>query len=158
MVEVSQQYKMQELIRQRRLRDIRKYGQQALSYSSLQDGIQEFRHPGFRGFIPYMRVWGVDYVLSNPIVPMADSLVATMLFLDFSPNAVFCQISKPYAALLNHLGFKVNAFGVEHRLKLADFEVTWKNRRGLKRYLSKLTNQNYFVFENLQASQQVRPD
>jgi len=118
-----------------------------MSFSAIQDGIKEFRHPSFKGFIPFSTVWGVDYVLADPLTPKNEMLKATILFLEKHKNAVFCQITQDYATLLNHLNFTINGFGVEHIVELKDFQVTWKKRKCLKSYLSKLNNQQYFVFE-----------
>lgn len=137
-----------EAIRERRLRDIKRFGDQAMSYSALQDGMREFRHPAFEGFISYRRVWGVDYVLGNPVTPARHYLIATLLFLEHRREAVFCQVSRNYAHLLSYCGAQVSPFGVENIVPLADFKVTWKQRRGLKRFCSRLANQDFYVFEN----------
>lgn len=131
----------------RRISDIRKYGSQAMSYSAIQNDIIEFRHASFEGFIPYGKVWGVDFVLSDPIVPKRDYGRATAMFLNRSKETVFCQISQDYARLLNKYDFQINGFGVEHIIKLQDFKVTWKKRKCLKSWLSKLNNLEYYVFE-----------
>lgn len=132
----------------RRLRDIRAYGSQAMSYSALQEGMREFRHPAFRGFIPYRTVWGVDYVLSNPVTPSRQYLIATLLFLEHRRRVVFCQVTRNYAAMLSGLGLQVSPFGVEHTIPLRDFTVSRKKRRSLKRFCSRLANLKYYVFED----------
>lgn len=138
---------VENLQNQRILRNIRAFGTNSMSYSALQDGIKEFRHPSFKGFIPYTTAWGVDYVLSDPIAPKGEMLKATIVFLEKHKNALFCQISHDYAALLSQLNFKINGLGVEHTVNLEDFKVTWKKRKCLKSYLSKLNKQKYLVFE-----------
>ncbi len=138
----------QRQILDRRLSDIRQFGDQAMSYSALQPGIREFRHPAFRGFIPYMTVWGIDYVLSNPVTPVSQYGIATLLFLEHRRKVVFTQVSRNYAFMLSYCGAQVSPFGVEHVIPLKEFAVTWKRRRGLKRFCSRLSNQNYHVFEN----------
>ncbi len=136
-----------ELKINRRLNDIRRFGHQAMSYSALQDGIKEFRHPDFDGFIAYYPVWGVNYVLSDPITAAKDYLKSTLLFCHQSPRTVFCQISHAYAVLLSGLNFKVNAFGVEHVIDCQRFQVSWKDKKCLKSWLSKLSRQDFHVFE-----------
>ncbi len=130
-----------------RLEDIKRFGTQAMSYSALQEGIKAFRHPHFQGFIAYSTVWGVDYVLSDPITAEEDRLKATILFLEKHAKAVFCQISRQYATLLSFLKFRINGFGIENIIRLPDFTVKWNNRKCLKSYISKLCKQGYFVFE-----------
>ncbi len=75
----------------RRLRNIKKYGDQSMSYSAMQDEIKEFRHPSFKGFIAYKTVWGVNYVLSDPITPHEEYAKATILFMEQKKQVVFCQ-------------------------------------------------------------------
>ncbi len=130
-----------------RLEDIKRFGTKAMAYSALQDGVNAFRHPQFQGFIAYSTVWGVDYVLSDPITAQEDMLKATILFLERSPKAVFCQISSQYATLLSFMKFRINAFGIENIIHLPDFTVKWNNRKCLKSYLSKLGKQGYSVLE-----------
>ena len=132
----------------RKFEDIKKFGIQSLSYSALQDGIREFRNPAFEGFIPYISAWGIDYVLSDPITPQEDFKAATLLFLNHSKDAVFCQISDTYAQRLTALNLTINGLGVEHVVNLDEFEVTWKKRKRLKSYLSSLSKQDFYVFEN----------
>lgn len=132
---------------QRKLRNISRFGTQSMAYSSMQEGIKEFRHPSFKGFIAYSSAWGVDYVLSDPITPVDDHLKATLLFLEHHKNAVFCQISHAYALKLSYLKFVINGFGVENIVELTDFKVGWRKRKCLKSYLSKLEKQGYYVFE-----------
>lgn len=136
-----------EFINNRKLRNVRKFGSQAMSYSTLQDGIKEFRHPLFKGYIAYTTVWGVDYVLSDPITPKEDQIKATMLFLEQRKNVVFCQISKEYAMLLTYFKCQISGFGVENIIDLKSFEVKWKKRKCLKSYLSKLGKEGFYVFE-----------
>ncbi len=133
----------------RRVRNIKCFGSQGMSYSALQPEIREFRHPDFKGFIPYMRVWGIDYVLSNPITPKSHYATAIQEFRHRHPNAVFCQVDHLMARLFNANGYTVNGFGVEHWLSLSNFRITWKERRGIKRFLSRLSNLGYSVFEHL---------
>lgn len=135
--------------------NILKYGTNSLSYSALQKDIREFRHPSFQGFIPYITVWGVDFVLSDPITPKREMLKATVLFEQKHKNAVYCQISYDYATVLRCLNYTINGFGVEHVIHTQDFEVSWKKRKCLKSYLSKLNNQKYFVFEYNADAQKV---
>lgn len=131
----------------RRFTDIQNYGSQCMAYSALQEDVKEFRHAFFDGFIAYKTVWGVDYVLSDPITPEVNFLTATFLFLEKHPNAVFCQISRKYAMYLSYLKFRINAFGVENVVGLDVFKVSWKQRKCLKSYLSKLEKQHFYVFE-----------
>lgn len=131
----------------RRLQDVKRFGTGSMSYSALQDGMKEFRHASFTGFIAYATVWGIDYVLSDPLTPASHRLQATTLFLQGRRRTVFCQVSYDYAMLLQRLNCSVNGLGVEHIVGLKEFKVTWKKRKCLKSYLSKLNNQNYFVFE-----------
>jgi phosphatidylglycerol lysyltransferase len=138
-----------------RIKDIKKFGTNSMSYSALQKGIKEFRHPSFEGFIPYSTVWGVDYVLSDPITPKSEMLKATVLFQEKHKHAVYCQISSDYARLLSYLKYTINGFGVEHIVNLREFKVSWKKRKCLKSYLSKLNKQNYFVFEYNADSEKV---
>ncbi|MCA9402824.1 MAG: DUF2156 domain-containing protein [Candidatus Omnitrophica bacterium] len=133
---------------EQRLHDIRAFGGQAMSYSALQEGIREFRHPAFDGFVPYQTVWGVDYVLSHPVTPANQYLIATLLFLEHRRRVVLCQVSRNYASMLSCLGLQVSPFGAEHIVPLSDFTVSWKKRRSLKRFCSRLANQQYHVFEN----------
>ena len=127
------------------LEDVQKYGGHSMAYSTLAQGIQHFRHPSFQGFIAYKKVWGYTYVLSNPITPFEDYARATRMFLKYYPKAIFCQVSLPYANMLHYLGLHVQGFGVEHLIAMNTFECTWRVRRNLKRFSSRLSNLGYRI-------------
>jgi len=147
-MELLNQYHPKGILKDQRFKDIQQYGVTSMAYSALQEGIQEFRHSAFRGFIPYFSLWGIDYVLSDPITPPEDFMGATLLFLNKSQGTVFCQISASFAQTLSLLNFKINGLGVEHVIDLDDFEVTWKKRKRLKSYLSSFSKQDFNVVED----------
>jgi lysylphosphatidylglycerol synthetase-like protein (DUF2156 family) len=132
---------------ERRLADIRTYGIHSMAYSAMQPEIKIYRDSSFEGFIPYMSVWGIDYVLSDPITPIEQYEIATLSFLEFSKSSVFCQISYNYAKLLSNLGYKVNGFGIENFIDVQKFKVGWRDKKCLKSYLSKLDKQGHHAFE-----------
>lgn len=131
----------------RRLDDVRRFGKSSMAYSSLQDGLTEFRHSDFQGFLAFRKVWGRAYVLSDPITDPKDYKKATDLFRKKYPFNIICQASQEYAAILGELGFYVTGFGVENILNLKDFQVSWQVRSNLKRILSRLSNKGLRVEE-----------
>jgi lysylphosphatidylglycerol synthetase-like protein (DUF2156 family) len=134
-------------IQHRKLEDIKRFGHHCTAYSTIEDDINEFRHPSFEGFVGYMILWGTCYVLSNPITARQDYKQATELFLEKFPKALFCQINQEYADLLNSLGLYVHNFGVEHHTDLNQFKISWSIRRGLKR-ASKLSGLGFYLSED----------
>jgi|GEM_PF-4923525 len=131
----------------KRLEDVRRLGRSSMAYSSLQDDLEEFRHPDFKGFLAFRRVWGRAYILSNPVTDPKDYQKATDLFCRKFPFSVVCQASQDYAKILEEKGFYVTGFGVENILNLKNFQVSWQVRSNLKRILSRLSNKGLKVEE-----------
>jgi lysylphosphatidylglycerol synthetase-like protein (DUF2156 family) len=130
-----------------RLRDVRRFGSFSMAYSTLQDGLQEFHHPDFEGFIAFKKVWGKAVVLSNPVTALDDYGKSTDLFVQAHPRLVICQATREYADVLNTKGFYVTGFGVDNILDMDSFEVSHKIRPNLHRFFTRIKNMDFKVLE-----------
>ena len=130
-----------------RLRDVRRFGSFSMAYSTLQDGLQEFRHPDFEGFIAFKKVWGRAVVLSNPVTALDDYGKATDLFVQAHSRMVICQATREYADVLNTRRFYVTGFGVDNVLDMDSFEVSHKIRPNLHRFFTRIRNMDFKVIE-----------
>lgn len=137
------------------LKDVRRFGRFSMAYSNIQEGMQEFRHPSFEGFIGFMSSWGRAYILSQPVTDPRDLKNATLRFLERYPRTVVCQASKEYAEVLSSIGFYVTGFGVEHVLPMKSFEVSYKHRPNLNRFFTRLRNLHFVVNETFPEIEQL---
>lgn len=107
----------------RRAAWLRQHGSHALSFCTMQPGLEYFEVPG-AGYIAHARYWGMRFVLGEPVCP--PQLQAAMLdaFLERHPDAVFVQVGKD---VVDHLharhGYYGTQFGSESKLDLADWSL-----------------------------------
>jgi phosphatidylglycerol lysyltransferase len=119
---------------------LRKHGREALSYATLQAGMEYFIDDC--GYIAYTTVRHPVFArqpkriaLSDPVCAPEDYERIIRNFLSVNPRAVFGCISEPCAEVLRGLGFKVNCLGYEVELPIQTYNTkgNWKEFDLIKR-------------------------
>jgi lysylphosphatidylglycerol synthetase-like protein (DUF2156 family) len=119
---------------------LRRYGREALSYATLQEGMEYFVSPaGYLAFTsvthPIFARKGRRIVLSDPLCAPEDLPRLIGAFLDFAPQVTFAVISEECATVLRGLGFKANCIGYEPELPIQTYKTqgNWKELDLIKR-------------------------
>ncbi len=125
--------------------EIKQFGSTSLSYASLQGGLYYFRHPDFDGFIAFKMESSFAVVLGSPHVPVKQWDLAYALFRKAYPRHIFCQIPYAVAQWLAPKGLSIHHLGMTHILDCENFQISWKIRKDIKRWLSALERDGYSV-------------
>jgi alpha-beta hydrolase superfamily lysophospholipase len=119
---------------------LKQHGHQALSYSTLQAGMEYFIND--LGYISYTTVQHPVFspkpkkiAFADPVCAPADLPKLVRDFLVRNPRAVFSCISEPFAELLHDMRFKVNCLGAEMELPVQTYNTqgNWKELDLIKR-------------------------
>lgn len=116
-----------------RLRYLRCFGGQALSYSTLQPGMRYFDVDGV-GYIAYQVKFGRRFVLGDPICTPGDMSLLIERFLAENSNSVFLPVPVESAVLLHEaFGFFATQIGCETYLELASWSPRGRRMRNFRR-------------------------
>jgi lysylphosphatidylglycerol synthetase-like protein (DUF2156 family) len=119
---------------------LQRYGHEALSYATLQHGLEYFITPA--GYIAYTTVRHPVFArkpkriaFSDPVCAVSDYEAIVRDFMAVDRNAVFACISEPFAEVLHRLKFKVNCIGYESELPVQTYKTKgdWKDFDLIKR-------------------------
>ena len=119
---------------------LRRYGREALSYATLQEGMEYFINP--TGYIAFTSVKHPVFarkvrrmVLSDPLCADEDLPRLVRAFLDFAPRAAFVVVSERCAGVLREMGFKANCLGCEPEIPIQTYNTqgNWKELDLIKR-------------------------
>jgi lysylphosphatidylglycerol synthetase-like protein (DUF2156 family) len=119
---------------------LRRHGREALSYATLQEGMEYFIHS--TGYIAFNTVTHPVFarkarriVLSDPICAREDLPHLVRTFLSDNPRAAFAVVSEACAEALRVLGFKANCVGYEPEIPVQTYNTkgNWKELDLIKR-------------------------
>ena len=119
---------------------LRRHGREALSYATLQEGMEYFVSP--MGYIAFTSVQhpvfapnGRKIVLSDPLCSAEDLPRMVRNFLEFAPRTVFAVVSERCAAVLREMGFKANCLGYEPEIPIQTYNTqgNWRELDLIKR-------------------------
>ncbi len=120
---------------------LRQHGGEALSYATIQEGMEYFILEG-TGYIAFTTITHPVFarkpkriVLSDPVCPRGELRELVAAFLADNPSAAFVVISEYCADILRELGFKVNCIGLEPELPIQTYNTmgNWKELDMIKR-------------------------
>jgi lysylphosphatidylglycerol synthetase-like protein (DUF2156 family) len=119
---------------------IRQHGREALSYATLQQGMEYFIHElGYIAFTtathPVLARKPRRIVLADPVCDSSDLPLLLAAFLKEFPAAVFPVVSELCARHLRQMGFRANCIGYEPELPVATYNTlgNWKELDMIKR-------------------------
>ena len=131
-----------------RITPLRRYGSNALAYSTLQPGLEYFFDQG--GYVAFKRFGTVRpsiHVLGDPIAEDKKSILRK--FALQYPGALFCQISEETAQFLAELGgFFINICGVERVINVQEFCLDGKKMADMRRFRNVCQKAGVHVFES----------
>ncbi|MES2660601.1 MAG: DUF2156 domain-containing protein [Verrucomicrobiota bacterium] len=120
---------------------LRQYGGEALSYATIQEGMEYFIDDEL-GYIAFTTITHPVFarkpkriVLSDPVCSRENLWELTGKFLQDNPSAVFVVISEHFAEVLRDMGFKVNCIGPEPELPIQTYNTNgnWRDLDMIKR-------------------------
>ncbi len=119
---------------------LKKHGCEALSYATLQQGMEYFVHElGYIAFItathPVFARKPKRIALTDPVCAPENLRPLVAAFLQEYPAAVFGVVSEACATVLRQMGFKVNCVGYEPELPVQTYNTkgNWKELDMIKR-------------------------
>lgn len=130
------------------------HGHEALSYATLQSGLEYFITPA--GYIAYVTVRHPVFArkpkriaFSDPVCAKGDYEQILRDFMAVDSHAVFACISETFAALLRDLKFKVNCIGYESELPIQTYKTggDWKEFDLIKRARNEARRENIKIDE-----------
>lgn len=133
---------------------IRFHGREALSYATLQQGMEYFVHE--RGYIAFTTAVHPVFarkpkriVLADPVCARDDMPVVLDAFLNEHPFAVFGVVSEECARLLRQAGFKANCVGYEPELPVQTYNTlgNWKELDLIKRARNEAKREGIIIRE-----------
>ncbi|MCH8497071.1 MAG: DUF2156 domain-containing protein [Marinobacter sp.] len=130
-----------------RVNYLKQYGSHSQSFSSLQPDMEYFDLPGV-GYMGYMRKWGINFVLADPITaPDYFEHILTAYHQRF-PNTCYIQVSRPVVDILHRkFGFFGTEVGKECRVDLASWNLTGKKKQILRTAINQAEKRGITVKE-----------
>ena len=142
---------------------LRQHGREALSYATLQEGMEYFIDDcGYIAFVtvrhPVLARQPKRIALCDPLSAPADYPVILGHFLEDNPRATFVVISEKCAEALRGLGFKANCIGYESELPIQTYNTqgNWKEFDLIKRARNEARREGITIQE--EAVETVNPE
>jgi lysylphosphatidylglycerol synthetase-like protein (DUF2156 family) len=133
---------------------LRCHGREALSYATLQEGMEYFVHP--KGYVAFTTVThpvfarqGRRIALSDPVCAPEDLPVVVKAFMEFAPQTCFAVVSEQAAAALRDMGFKANCVGYEPEIPVQTYNTVgnWKELDLIKRARNEAKREGIIIRE-----------
>ncbi|MEM8681013.1 MAG: phosphatidylglycerol lysyltransferase domain-containing protein, partial [Planctomycetota bacterium] len=129
-----------------RMQLLRQYGNFTLAYSAArQPGLQHFTTP--QGFIAFERLWGINFVLGDPVVAEQHKADLLRQYLRTYPKSTFVQVSRGTAEMLASERFFINEMGLDFELDLANYDFAGKKKERLRYSGNRLRKRGYTIRE-----------
>lgn len=120
-----------------RIRLLRSHGSHCMATSLFQPGMSFFDVPGV-GFIAYRKKWGTAVALAEPVCDPGSWDEMVSRFLAFAGNAVFLQVSRPFALMLHErFGYLATQCGIETIVDLARFDLRGRKKQVIRTAVNK---------------------
>ncbi|WAC17885.1 phosphatidylglycerol lysyltransferase domain-containing protein [Luteolibacter sp. SL250] len=135
---------------------LRKYGREAMSYATLQDGMEYFIDDRL-GYVAFTTVSHPVFarkpkriVLADPVCAREDLGEFLDLFLGDDPEASFIVISEHCAEELRRRGYKINCLGPEPELPIQTYNTqgNWKELDMIKRARNEAKREGIVIRED----------
>ena len=134
---------------------LRRHGREALSYATLQEGMEYFIDDT-AGYIAYTSIYHPVFArhikriaLSDPVCAPEDYPTLVRGFLAQNPHAAFGVISESCAEALRAMGFKVNCIGYEPEIPIQTYNTkgNWKELDLIKRARNEVKREGIIIRE-----------
>ena len=119
-----------------RVNMLKQYGGHSQSFSTLQPGMHYFDVPGV-GYIGYMKKWGMNFVLSDPVCAPEHREFLLSRFERSISNVAYIQVSRPVVDILSErFGYYGTQFGSEARVDLSKWSLKGKKKQVIRTALN----------------------
>jgi lysylphosphatidylglycerol synthetase-like protein (DUF2156 family) len=134
---------------------LREHGREALSYATVQDGLEYFIDDEL-GYLAFTSVTHPVFarktkriVLSDPVCSRENLPKLLGKFLEQNPNSVFVVVSEHCAEVLRGLKFKINCVGPEPEIPIQTYNTkgNWKELDMIKRARNEAKREGYLIRE-----------
>ena len=134
---------------------LRQHGREALSYATIQDGLEYFIDDEL-GYLAFTSVTHPVFarktrriILSDPVCSRENLPKLLARFLEQNPQPVFTVISEYCAEALRTLGFKINCIGPEPEIPIQTYNTkgNWKDLDMIKRARNEAKREGYIIRE-----------
>ena len=126
---------------------LRRYGDFTLAYSAChQEGISHFGDAD--GWIAYAERLGYTFVLGDPMTSDDNRESLIRRFVSSYPNSSFIQVGHQTAAVLNRIGYRINAMGVDTLIDLDEFSFRGKRKERYRYAYNWLCTHGFRCFES----------
>jgi phosphatidylglycerol lysyltransferase len=131
----------------------KQYGDSCMAYSGLQEGLEYFFIENI-GYISYLRYKhllfaprGRFIALANPICAKENVHFLLQQFIKANPSALFIQISREIAIILDQLGYAINQYGIETQMNIQDYDLKGKTKSSLRQWRNKCRREKVDIKE-----------
>ncbi|MEQ6885889.1 DUF2156 domain-containing protein [Salicola sp. Rm-C-2C1-2] len=115
---------------------LKQYGSHSQSFSTLQPGMHYFDVPGI-GYIGYMKKWGLNFVLSDPVCAPEHRELILSRFERRVSNISYIQVSRPVMEILSErFGYYGTQFGAESHVNLSQWSLKGKKKQIIRTALN----------------------
>lgn len=115
---------------------LKQYGSHSQSFSTLQPGMHYFDVPGI-GYIGYMKKWGLNFVLSDPVCAPEHRELILSRFERHVSNISYIQVSRPVMQILSErFGYYGTQFGAESHVDLSQWSLKGKKKQIIRTALN----------------------
>jgi len=134
-----------------RLEDIKAFGKNTISFSTIFSQYAAYRVPGIKGYLPYTTSDKTAVIVGDPISDNPKVLIKSFIAKcgreNINPAAI--QVKKNSALILKNEGFALNAIGIETHidLNLFDTELKGKTYEKIRRWRNTAVKNNITVKE-----------
>ena len=131
----------------------KQYGDSCVSYSSFQDDLEHFYIPkiGYLSYLNYKHLLfaprSIQIVLANPICAKENVSYLLKKFIEKYPRAMFVQISREIAVILDELGYPINQFGIETEINIQNYDLKGKTKSSLRQWRNKCLREKVEISE-----------
>lgn len=127
-----------QLALDRKMSYLRQFGSHAISYSTLQPGLNDFHLDGI-GYASYANYWGYNFILGDPICAAENMPYMVRMIVRNLDHPLFAQVSGTVGRHLHeHHGYKVTQLGIETALPVQEYSLGNDTRkRNLRSFVRK---------------------
>ena len=127
---------------------LKQFGSHSQHFTALQSGMQYFDVPGI-GYQAFMQKWGRCMVLGDPVAAVEDHRQFLEEFLAKHHNSSFIQVSEANAGYLHEThGYYGTQFGKELKVPLADWSISGKSKKCIRKAINQAGEQGISVVES----------
>jgi lysylphosphatidylglycerol synthetase-like protein (DUF2156 family) len=136
-----------------RLAAVERHGSTPLAYSTaIQSNLRYFGSSG--GYIAFSTKMGCVVALSDPVAPPDECAILIRAFIAAAGSPAFAGISEETAQTVERLGYRINIFGIENRIRFGEKHFAGQKGKAI-RYSGKWLEKNGYTIEEHDSGNSV---